>query len=859
MDIVVNGPDGFTFAIAKTFVTGVPENNNQVEVRANKFQTTTSLFENLVAFNSNQNIDYGLSLDGDEVFLNFVVFGDYTVTVNELGSNIEVSSVPVEEPEPEPADPTIEEALADGYFQIQIIDTLEDDRELIVELTKRSSPTLSFTSGEDIDVPINAGTLSFNMRVAPSTDAHFLHLLSGDEERFLVKLNMIDPEENTFLLWQGFLLPDQYEEPYVQVQQFVEFTATDRLAAIKGRQLPPWFYFNTLPVMFLIAEILKLTGLEQNIAVRPAVIPSGTLRGFEAFGIDMAHYRKDNDGGFAEANEILEDVLKSIGCTLYGVKGMWYIEGFNRKTETGNQWLHFDKDGKTIGIYEYEKPVRNFDFRAGSILIQAKPPYGAVVYDPELNLRGNLYPDDIVKQNNVEILNTPFPRYSYHTNWRKYWGRGGDFPEMNVFGNLFWFVSIGQNNSYTRTESSALLNTTESRIRPFLQAGVRYRLNIDARVIFNTGTMSESNFDDAFEDGKFDHLIAYRMICNNVEIASSRPGFEGLEVMQYEKNMQKGSLLGGNFRGGNPQASVLNYKLEYEFDPFQTGELRFIFLAPIANNLGQGMSSFFCYIDRLQVVPVEAAEVRENFTAVRPIASTVTKELNMPWTATSNRDVINGFFTGFPTFANYFYNIDSSQAEIINGQNTFNYTFSIQRMPLPVLFQDRMFRDDNRRMASFIVRANGSVEYTPELLIGVQANIVYLGLLTAFSPIEKIMKSLRLIEPLAAGDSLQFMFVWYAVQQFELHDAWQTHDGTITDKIGKVLAQLHHGIRKNITYQMNGDVLGLVFPDELFTFFFDEEDRIFCPTSVTLNLSEGTTTVVGHEIDFEPCNDITYV
>jgi hypothetical protein len=38
-------------------------------------------------------------------------------------------------------------------------------------------------------------------------------------------------------IWQGYILPDLYSEPYKQVNFFVNFTATDGLARLKGKYL----------------------------------------------------------------------------------------------------------------------------------------------------------------------------------------------------------------------------------------------------------------------------------------------------------------------------------------------------------------------------------------------------------------------------------------------------------------------------------------------------------------------------------------------------------------------------------------------------------------------------------------------
>jgi hypothetical protein len=890
MDIVVNGPDGFTFAIAKTFVTGVPANNNQVEVRANKFQTTTSLFENLVAFNSNQNIDYGLSLSGDEVFLNFVVFGDYTVTVNELGENIEVSSVPVEEPEPEPADPTIEEALANGYFQIQIIDTVEDDRELIVELTRANSPVLNFQGSDDIEQTVYAGNLSFDMRVAPSTDAHFIHLFTGDEYRFLVKLNIIDPDENSFLIWQGYLVPSEYSEPYVQVQQFVSFKATDMLAALKGKKLPPWYYFQKLPVMFLLSEILKLTGLEQEIIMKPGVFPVNHVRGFESIIIDMQNYRSDKD--FTDVYKILEDILEGFGMVLYSIKGRWMIESYARRNDNINEWLKFDYTGKRDGFFEYEKTVRDFDFVAGSINITAITPFNKIIYRPNVKTQSNLYPDDIAEQDFESLISTlngvpnNNPNARLNTNINRYWSLVQLITNINYNNNLIRVIvpngiqnkrvvligpGPGEQN-YNVNASLSQLTYYECNIRPFLLANNRYRLRINATVRFEYFANQANTLRSSWEAGRLNQLFVYRGIINDDIVVSNSP-IDTVEANMRPQLSFNHDILpppiseGGGTPNNPPAQSELKITLDCEFPVSDSGDFILRIFRPIGNNIG--VSNWVMVVDSLALDILTEENYVEEIVAERPVNFSTIKELTPDIISTANRRVTNGINISYPIFGNYFYELDRTNEIYFESENPLStsinfydsreYFGSGKSVEISDNQRKILFGDLQMKNAVFIESTDGTKKHAPKTLNRWFANKFYLAYLESFEPIFRLPKNIEVTGVLQPGDKIKYMYVAYSPFNFSLNDSWKTFDDFKTGRLGECLSYLTHSIYSTSGYKFDGEMLGMIFPDELFSFFFDGEEKRFVPTSINIVLFRGKTTVTGRECNYEQLEDITYV
>ena len=134
------------------------------------------------------------------------------------------------------------------------------------------SPTLIYNGSEDRYGTFITSELHFNMLVKTNTPAHFLHLFTGNETRYKVRLSSID--ENTLsedIVFEGFLLPEQFEEPYLYNNFFVEFVATDGVGRLKTKKLPNDFYQQTKSVPEIIAACLKQTGLEYPLRIAPAV------------------------------------------------------------------------------------------------------------------------------------------------------------------------------------------------------------------------------------------------------------------------------------------------------------------------------------------------------------------------------------------------------------------------------------------------------------------------------------------------------------------------------------------------------------------------------------------------------------
>jgi hypothetical protein len=79
------------------------------------------------------------------------------------------------------------------------------------------------------DLSIVTSEFNFDMLSTDARDAAFIDFFTGDEHRFKVLVKNFDDDS---VIWQGYILPDLYSEPYKQVN-LCEFTATDGLARLR--------------------------------------------------------------------------------------------------------------------------------------------------------------------------------------------------------------------------------------------------------------------------------------------------------------------------------------------------------------------------------------------------------------------------------------------------------------------------------------------------------------------------------------------------------------------------------------------------------------------------------------------------
>lgn len=292
------------------------------------------------------------------------------------------------------------------YINIKIIDTFENDRTMQVEQTQIGAPKLVYSGADDKYKSIMASEFSFNLTVIDKSDGKFFHLYTGNEKRYYVLVQ--DQDEN--MLFEGYLLPDFYEENYTNSVIFTNLTATDGIGLLKGNYLDYSYYQKETSVIELIGACLKFTKLDKQIYFTPSVLSAATNYKWNEIAIDGRTF-KDNiedeinyEGLFGlnivypsrkNVYEILEILINDIGCTLYAQGNKWYLEGINRKHEESQITEVYDLKGFYVSeVTALKNKVDLVFFSDPNISIQS--PWKRVILSWDIDEDGDLVPVDVI-------------------------------------------------------------------------------------------------------------------------------------------------------------------------------------------------------------------------------------------------------------------------------------------------------------------------------------------------------------------------------------------------------------------------------------------------------------------------------
>lgn len=212
-------------------------------------------------------------------------------------------------------------------LNIKIIDTLENERQLIFEDTSINSPHLVYNGQEDKLANLNTSELRFNLLVKTNLEGVFFHLFTGSESRFKVILEDVSDVLNPVVKWSGFLLPEQGSESYTYSNFFVDFVATDGIGLLKNKYLNEDYYQDNKSVLDVISKCLLVTGLNLEILFAPAVENAGFDLDYLDLLVNTSSYSKDSSK--KSCYDILVLMLESIGCKLFQYNNQWVICGLN--------------------------------------------------------------------------------------------------------------------------------------------------------------------------------------------------------------------------------------------------------------------------------------------------------------------------------------------------------------------------------------------------------------------------------------------------------------------------------------------------------------------------------------------------
>jgi hypothetical protein len=856
---VVNVDLGYSKTISKTFTYGTPPSSSWVQITGDSLATLTNLFNNLVANDQDGNMTF--SMAADVITINFTNQAVYILNVtSNAGSAFSVTTEAYTfEPPVVPVD-----TFEMKHLQIQIVDTYLNDMPLDVEVTRSNAPVLSYESGDDIYEPLFTSNLKFDMRVPDFGDAHFLHLFTGDENRFKVVLNALnEAEDETRLLWQGFLLPDLMSEPYTNNNLFVNFEAIDMLASLKGKFLKPWEYYQRYNIGILLAKIFALTGVSQPMIIRPSIVPAAAGFGWQTLNVDLLKY-VDGDK-LTDVYTILTEVLASNVLTCYSYKGYWNIDGVTRKNETTGMALFFDENGVYEGQNTITKEIVQPPAVAGNLNFSAMTPWKTV--EAAFSYKGdkNILPEDVVEKENffLNYENGEFITTSASTALMNYWKSTGTKIALNAEKSKFIYTtgrSLVGNPHYNVLEAESLLNYIDLFTPFFLYANLRYKVEINLTFKRTTSYTSLAlgtipNLEPDFYE-LLNSFVPVQLIQNNIEIVSNRPTISA--ALHFQWVFQEAN----RYQEENSLITTCELKLDRSFFVSENGFCNLRFLAAIGY-FPTGASvverKFEIEVKSFKVI-VSNPEI-DGIKGTRPVNYTNTLSIPINFISSPDQSIKNNIGLGTqltPYEETITVGPQSANAGIHsfpNGDVLFLQNWLFYTVTSNVF---KMMFKDGRLKSMFVVRASGIEEHFYSWYGREYAGGRTVHYVSGFDQGVVIPDDYKVQARIETGDVLKMALSNYPTENLNNRVLWRIVGQGNSQTFLQSIVLACHCVRPEQLFQMEGTFLDLVWPDQIQSFFYKDVNRNFINTRLTLDLFNGKTSVSGREFKYENLTDVSY-
>lgn len=762
---------------------------------------------------------------------------------------------------------------------VKIIDKFENDRNLIEEFTAVGAPKLIYNGADDKYQSIMASEFQFNLMVNDKTDGKFFHLYTGNEKRYLVT---VEDQDNN-LLFEGFLLPDFYSEPYDNGVIFVDLTATDGLGLLKGQYLPNIYYKQESSVIKLIAECLLFTQLDKNIVFAPAIESAATDYRWDEIAVNGATYL---DGEIEtvllvgevmpkrkNAYEILDLLLESLGCTLYGQGNTWYIEGINRKHEESQFIYNYDKNGVFQNTETVTKNVVDLTFfKTPTISIVS--PWKAVDVEWNIDEDGDLIPAKELE--GVPDGNILFPSYNAPDFWKtngavqlnvisdklrlRYQNlgllgvlSGSEAPVHIRVGGMLPSLNQDLSYYYTYSLSEVPNHFIDIKNKKYLKISDEY---IDRKIEFKMNVLSQVRRDDdspftlatdGVEESELSYSYKYQMLVkNNIILSTLLPNSDIKNVRLTCKKSQETSdiqqpLLYGDYYINKPysvDSSIEQKDLQFTENGFFNLKLH----PPVSPNpLLPWYESYV--VQSLSVKITELKTWQDSFTR------------NIDFSTTKSVDIFHGDSIADLTEKNFrfrrpVYNTEEAygQVSILSYENL----FPLQPWFYHYFITYEAFVAINSNPELFTVVFGGNEILMNDLNSGMEQIWSLTG---TFSGAYFLQINSQLINHpsgiganitdflnLYVGESDPYI-IGYETEDNEWRESWKRFGQTESIRYGVAIGKMYHDVQPEALVKVEGSVIGCFFPREIGRFLWRDVKK-FIPTRTTIDFTKGRSEVL---------------
>ena len=739
-------------------------------------------------------------------------------------------------------------------LNIYIIDTHDNNRVLIVEDTQVEAPRLVYNGQEDRFGVFFTSELQFNLLVDDKSDGKFFHLFTGSETRYRIVLEDVTYPKDIKVLWQGFLLPEQFNEPYKGGSFFVEFIATDGIGRLKNKVLAPEFYTEEKSVTEILAACLQQTGLELPLVIAPAIKNAvANIKTSEIF-IDTACYL---DGEKEKSTyDILEDIALVLGCKLFQCNMAWCLVGVNRFPEQELIVENYTSLGVFINKSAVFRTVKDGLFLEG-VQISLNPPLQEMLVEWEKKEKNFLFPEKI-GEFRMEDFTAPIP-YHFTSNFLIAGGTAGsyraginlDFSHL-VDADFFPYYStpLVPDPNYWIRPSEFYLNIYGSvpviddlddnyiqlTEEVFIEAGRVVNLEIDIKV--SALDVSEADLKAFVENGDIKNAIFY-----NVYFTEFKNGTQTKYITNFPRVGVLSEIYGFkySFDSNDKNAEFIEGKLKIEnLEISKSGYYGFR-LFPVVSNLSDVFRIRFPKLS----FTTEGKDSEET-VLTRNIDFTTSNSITV-YHGSDEMSLTNRRFLIKPEVPVL---IDISEpAQQINlpiisyTKNYDLYSNGVDYL-LTVVIDPLVY-------ASYIEGVVGEANLFRQLSgTGTIEPFQYFAVINSDGNIElyqTYISSVVISEDLILQpDELIFLNIDAVSETIDyseyLYDKWSRVGFSENDKFLTSLNKVYHGSLDRYNFKFSADATFFVLPLDIIAFNF-QEDRVFMPTTIDVNLTEGQTRV----------------
>jgi hypothetical protein len=122
----------------------------------------------------------------------------------------------------------------------------------------------------------------------------------------------------------------------------------------------------------------------------------------------------------------------------------------------------------------------------------------------------------------------------------------------------------------------------------------------------------------------------------------------------------------------------------------------------------------------------------------------------------------------------------------------------------------------------------------------------------------KIPSDYSYLPKIEAGDELTILLSNYPEEDLNQRLFWKIYNESSIQNFVETLAKIIHQMHPDNYYAVEGMLLGLYFPGEVTSFYYDNEPRDFVASRIEIDLFNSKTTITGREVKYEVLTDISY-